>query len=335
MKTRLTTSIAAVSLIALSVAGCGSSTSTAEGGATVIKKGKLSVCTQLPYQPFEFRQGSDVVGFDISMMDLVAKNQGLTVNIVQTPFEGIQSGEALNTGQCDIAAAGMTITDARAKVMDFTDPYFDATQAMLVKKGGAKSLDELAGKTIAVQQGTTGEIYTKENAPKDTKIQVFEDLGLLTTAVKTGQVDAGVKDNGPLLDFVRQNPDIEVTTEFKTGEQYGFAVKKGGNDKLLAATNDVIKKAKADGPTTTSTSSGSAPLPSPDPAQPPASPVDSPPGQGATPMARVLANVPRSGGGSSTRSWPSSSWRWSCSRTGSLLRSRSWPRTSCRSTSPS
>ena len=249
MKTRLTTSIAAVSLIALSVAGCGSSsTTTTDSGANVISQGKLSVCTQLPYQPFEFRQGSDVVGFDISMMDLIAKDQGLTVAIVETPFEGIQSGQALNTGQCDIAAAAMTITDARKKAIDFTDPYFDATQALLTKKGsGFDSLDSLSGKKIAVQTGTTGEIYTKENAPKDASIKVFEDLGLLTTAVKTGQVDAAVQDNGPLRDFVKKNPDTEVTAEFDTGEQYGFAVKKGGNDKLLAAANDVISKAKSDG----------------------------------------------------------------------------------------
>ena len=215
MTSRILTSAAAAGVLSLTLAGCGSSTTTTDSGAKVIKEGQLSVCTQLPYKPFEFRQEGKVVGFDISMMDLVAKEQGLKVTIVQTPFEGIQSGQALNTNQCDIAAAGMTITDARAKVIDFSDPYFSATQALLVKKGaGFDSLDSLAGKKIAVQQGTTGEIYTKENAPKDAKIQVFEDLGLLTTAVKTGQVDAAVQDNGPLLDFIKSNPDVEVTAEF-------------------------------------------------------------------------------------------------------------------------
>jgi|SRR5680860_117558 len=248
MMHRLTTSLASASLLALAVAGCGSSSTTTEGGVNLIKEGKLTVCTQLPYQPFEFRQGGKVVGFDVSMMDLVAEDLGITVGIVQTPFEGIQSGQSLNTSQCDIAAAGMTITDARAKVIDFSDPYFEATQALLVKKGsGYDSLESLAGKKIAVQQGTTGEIYTKENAPKDAKIQVFEDLGLLTTSVKTGQVAAAVQDNGPLLDFVKKNPDVEVTAEFDTGEEYGFAVKKGGNDELLKTVNDTIKKAKDDG----------------------------------------------------------------------------------------
>jgi len=248
MTNRTLLSIAAGSVFALGLSACGSSTTTTDSGANVIKEGTLSVCTQLPYQPFEFRQGSEVVGFDISLMDLVAKDQDLTVDIVQTPFEGIQSGQSLNTGQCDIAAAGMTITEDRSKVIDFSDPYFEATQALLVKKGaGYDSLESLAGKRIAVQQGTTGEIYTKENAPKDSKIQVFEDLGLLTTSVKTGQVDAAVQDNGPLLDFVKKNPDTEVAAEFDTGEEYGFAVKKDGNDELLKATNDMISKAKEDG----------------------------------------------------------------------------------------
>ena len=249
MTNRPLLSVAAGSVLVLGLSACGSSdTTTTESGANVIEEGKLSVCTQLPYQPFEFRKGGEVVGFDISMMDLVAEDQDLTVAIVQTPFEGIQSGQALNTGQCDIAAAGMTITEDRAKVIDFSDPYFEATQALLVKKGAPyDSLKALAGKRIAVQQGTTGEIYTKENAPKNAKIQVFEDLGLLTTAVKTGQVDAAVQDNGPLLDFVQKNPDTEVTAEFDTGEEYGFAVKKDGNDELLEATNDVISKAKEDG----------------------------------------------------------------------------------------
>ncbi len=248
MTSRLIKSVATLSVLALGLMGCGSSTTTTKSGANVISKGNLSVCTQLPYEPFEFRKDGNIVGFDISMLDLIAKDQGLKVKIVETPFEGIQSGQALNTGQCDIAGAAMTITDARKKVLDFTEPYFDATQALVTKKGsGYDSLESLAGKNIGVQTGTTGETYTKEKAPKDAKIKVFENLGLMTTAVKTGQVDAAVQDNGPLLIFVKGNPGFEVSAEFDTGESYGFGVKKGGNDELLKASNDVITKAKDDG----------------------------------------------------------------------------------------
>ncbi|WP_229660890.1 basic amino acid ABC transporter substrate-binding protein [Marmoricola endophyticus] len=247
MRTRLMTAAVSTAALALGLTACGSSGGTTESGVSLVKSGTLSVCTQLPYKPFEFQQGSDVVGFDISLMDELAKQLGVKVAVVQTPFEGIQSGQALNTKQCDIAAAGMTITDARKKVIGFSDPYFDATQALLVKKGGAKTLDDLAGKTIGVQQGTTGEIYTKKNAPKNANIRVFEDLGLLTTAVKTGQVDAAVQDNGPLLDYAKTNTDTEVTAEFDTGEQYGFGVSKNGGDKLKDAADKMLSEVKDDG----------------------------------------------------------------------------------------
>lgn len=242
--------IAAVGTLALALASCASDTETTalEGGEKLIDKDKLTVCTHLPYKPFQFNEGGEVVGFDVDMMDLVAEELGVEQEIIDTPFEGIQSGESLNTGKCDIAAAGMTITEERAKVIDFSEPYFDATQALLVKTGsGITSLEDLAGKSVAVQEGTTGEEYVNENAPEDTEIRSFEDLALLTAAVKTGQVDAGVNDNGVLFDYVNENPDTEVATEFDTGEQYGFAVKLDANDPLLETTNDVIAKAKDDG----------------------------------------------------------------------------------------
>jgi polar amino acid transport system substrate-binding protein len=135
----------------------------------------------------------------------------------------------------------MTINPERKAVMDFSDPYFDATQALLIKKGaGITALDQLGGKTIAVQEGTTGEQYVKDHTPKGAKVISYEDSVLTMQAVKTGKADAGVNDNGLLYNFVKQNPDVEVTTEFQTGEQYGFSVKKDGNDKLLKAVNDAI-----------------------------------------------------------------------------------------------
>jgi polar amino acid transport system substrate-binding protein len=242
--------LAVVAVAVLTLSGCqtGGDRAETESGAKLIQEGTLTVCTHLPYKPFQFNQGGKVVGFDVDIMDLVAKDLGVRQKIVNTPFEGIQSGQTLNTGECDAAAAGMTITEDRAKVLDFSDPYFEATQALLVKKGsGISDLADLSGKSLAVQEGTTGAIYAEENAPQDTEIRTFEDIALLTTAVKTGQVDAGVNDNGVLYDYVQTNPDTEVATEFNTGEQYGIAVQKGQNDQLLATINDVLAKAKKDG----------------------------------------------------------------------------------------
>ncbi len=217
-------------------------TSTTTGsGIELVEDGTLTICTHLPYEPFEFTEGDEVVGFDPDVLEIAAEAEGLDTKVVDIGWETIVSGEALNTGQCDVGAGAMTITPEREAVMDFTDPYFEATQALMTKTGsGITDLEQLAGKSVAVQDGTTGSDYVKENAPEDTEIISFEDSALMMQAVRTGKVDAGVNDNGLLNYFVSQNPDVEVTTEFKTGESYGFSVKKGGNDELLAVINDAI-----------------------------------------------------------------------------------------------
>lgn len=234
-----------ISIVALSllVAGCAKEDTgtTTESGIELVKDGTLTICTHLPYKPFEFTEGGEVVGFDIDVLKIAADAEGLDTEVRDVAWETITSGEALNTGQCDVAAGAMTINDERAAVMNFTDPYFEATQALMTKTGsGITSLDDLAGKKVAVQDGTTGADYVRENAPEDTEIVSFEDSSLMQQAVRTGKTDAGVNDNGLLNYFVSQNPEVEVVTEFQTGESYGFSVKKDSNDELLAVINEGI-----------------------------------------------------------------------------------------------
>ena len=243
MKTRSLVIAISSAALALTAAGCAKddSTTATESGIELVKEGVLTICTHLPYEPFEFTDGGKVVGFDPSVLEIAAEANDLETEVLDVAWETITTGEALNTGQCDVGAGAMTITDERAAVMDFTDPYFEATQALMTKAGsGVSSLEDLAGKTVAVQDGTTGADYVRENAPKDTKIISFEDSSLMQQAVRTGKADAGVNDNGLLNYFVSQNPDVEVVTEFKTGESYGFSVKKDSNPELLAAINDGI-----------------------------------------------------------------------------------------------
>ena len=184
--------------LGLATAGCaekidsGSGNTPQSGGAAsvqLIESGKLKVCTHLPYKPFQFSEGGKTVGFDVDLVDLIAKDLGASQEIVDTPFEGSQSGEDLNTRKCDLVAAGMTITDVRKKNLDFTDPYFEATQVLMVKKGGPKTLADLKGKKLGVQQATTGEEYATKNKDANGYETVqFEDLALELTAVKTGQI---------------------------------------------------------------------------------------------------------------------------------------------------
>ncbi|WP_422631981.1 transporter substrate-binding domain-containing protein [Pseudokineococcus basanitobsidens] len=231
----------------VAVAGCGGQEAgTTESGVELVDAGAITTCTHLPYEPFQFQEGDEVVGFDVDVVDEVADDLGVEQKIVNTPFETIQSGEALNAGQCDLAAAGMTITDVREQNLDFSDPYFDATQALLVPAdSGIDSAEGLDGLRLAVQSGTTGADYAAENIP-GAELVTYEDLGLLLTAVQTGQVDAGINDNGVLLDFVAKNPELAVTTEFDTGEQYGIGVRTG-NTALLDQVNATLERIQDDG----------------------------------------------------------------------------------------
>lgn len=241
---------AALALTAL--AGCATSTNTgsgsSDGGVKLVKAGKLVTCTHLSYKPFQYSEGDKTVGFDVDLVDLVAKKLNVKQEILDTAFEGIKNGQSLNVGDCDLAAAAMTITDARKQAIDFSDSYFDAEQALLVKKGaGYKDLAALKGKRLGVQQATTGEEYANKNKEQfGYEVVQFEDLTLQETAVRTGSIDAAINDDFPLRDYAKEFPDTEVTAQFSTGETYGIGVKKG-NKALLDTINQVLKDAKASG----------------------------------------------------------------------------------------
>ncbi|MEU4421714.1 basic amino acid ABC transporter substrate-binding protein [Actinoplanes sp. NPDC024001] len=252
---RQTAALAAAAMLVIGgAAGCAKEDTggTTKSGVTLIKAGALTTCTHLPYAPFQSKdQSGKVVGFDVALIDLVAAKIGVKQEIVDTPFEGIKSGADLNSGKCDVAAAGMTITDERKKVLDFSDPYFDATQALAVQTGKeVKTLDELVGKRLGVQGGTTGEEYINAQVKeKSLKIEVvsYRDLAALQQALATNQIEAAVNDLPVWNEYIKANPGkVVVATGFDTGEQYGFAVKKG-NAELLKVVNEAIAAARADG----------------------------------------------------------------------------------------
>ncbi|HEX5741553.1 MAG TPA: ABC transporter substrate-binding protein [Pilimelia sp.] len=236
-------------------AGCTQKESgtTTEAGVNLVTAGKLITCTHLPYEPFQYKDTTGkVVGFDVDLIDLVAKKLQVTQEIKDMPFEGIKSGQALNSGQCDLAAAGMTITEERRKVIDFSDPYFNATQAMLVNADSAYArLEDLAGKKVGVQAQTTGADYVdkqKKDAGLAIEVVSYKDLAALQQALATGQVEAAVNDMPVLALQVRKDAaKYKIGATFDTGEKYGFAVKKGGNPKLLETINKVLADARADG----------------------------------------------------------------------------------------
>ncbi|AVH59446.1 MULTISPECIES: basic amino acid ABC transporter substrate-binding protein [Streptomyces] len=234
----------------LLVAGCssddGGDKATANG-VPVVKAGQITTCTHLPYPPFQSEIGGKVQGFDVSLIDLVAGDLGVKQDIVDTPFENFKTGAFLNSRQCDLAAAGMTITEERKKNVDFSDPYFDATQAVLVdKKSGIGSFADLKGKKVGAQAQTTGEEYVTSKGLDPVS---FESSDAVINGLRTGQVQAVVIDYPVVQGWLKDKANADafkVVDNLNTGEQYGFTVKKG-NTELLAAVNKAIKEAKADG----------------------------------------------------------------------------------------
>ncbi|MFI9650214.1 transporter substrate-binding domain-containing protein [Streptomyces sp. NPDC052040] len=253
-RARILTAVAATAGAVL-VAGCtstgsgGSPGKSAVGGVDLVKAGSLTTCTHLPYPPFQSEIHGKVQGFDVALVDLVAKNLGVKQQIVDTPFENFKTGAFLNSGQCDLAAAGMTITPERKKNVDFSDPYFDATQAVLVdSKSGIGSLADLKakGKKLGTQAQTTGEDYAKKQGFDPIS---FESSDAVLNGLRTGQVQGVVIDYPVAQGWLKDKATagaFKLVGNLTTGEQYGFTVKKG-NTKLLAAVNKAIADAKADG----------------------------------------------------------------------------------------
>ncbi|MDN5798240.1 MAG: transporter substrate-binding domain-containing protein, partial [Intrasporangium sp.] len=131
------------------------------------------------------------------------------------------------------------------------EPYFNATQALLTKKGsGVTDLASLKGKKVGVQTDTTGQIYAEKNKDANGyEIIIFDDLPTQLAGLRSGRVDAMINDNGPLLDFATSNADFQVVKEFDTGEQYGFVGQKNdaNADKIMDAFNTALKKTVEDG----------------------------------------------------------------------------------------
>jgi polar amino acid transport system substrate-binding protein len=213
-------------------------------------EGTLTVCSDIPYEPFEFEDpDSDIgySGFDIELMQAIAETAGLEVQVTVTGFEALTSGTAMATGQCDVAASAMTITEEREEQIDFSEPYYEALQSLLVTSGsGIASIDDLEGATVGVQSGTTGEMYAEENVEGAT-IRAFENPGDLFVALDSGQIDAVLQDLPVNAERARDSDELEVVEEFDTDENYGFAVEQDRGDDLLQVINDGLAQVREDG----------------------------------------------------------------------------------------
>ncbi|WP_035833753.1 transporter substrate-binding domain-containing protein [Jonesia quinghaiensis] len=241
MKKSAPIALAAAGLFALTACSSTDSTET-ESGIALVTPDTLTVCTNPPFAPFEYKDDSGaVVGIDMDIMAEVAQDLSLELSIVEAAFDAMQSGASLESNQCDVIATGMTITDERAERFDFSDPYYDANQGVLVPAGTSiSSLTDLSDLQVAVQIETTGATLAEEQGLDST---VFEDLGLVVQSVATGQTDAAIGDVGTLTPYVTDELTIAFVEE--TNERYGFGVKKG-NEELVASINTTLERIMGD-----------------------------------------------------------------------------------------
>lgn len=238
-------------VLALLVAACGGGEQAGTGTQAfeTVKPGVLTVCTDAPYPPMEFEKNGEFTGFDIELMRAIADELGLDgIEVVNSGFDPITSGAAMESGQCDIAAASITITEEREQNIDFSDPYFTADQSLLVKKdSGIGSLADLAGKRIGVQTGTTGEAYARDNAPEGAEIVSFDNPGDLFVALEAGDIQGILQDLVVNQGRTVEDDTVVVVETYPTDEQYGFAVKEEGSEALLEAVNQALATLKENG----------------------------------------------------------------------------------------
>ncbi|MNS80197.1 ABC transporter arginine-binding protein 1 precursor [compost metagenome] len=234
-------------------AACTKKTDTTQTGSTTTPAAssakELIVGTDAAYAPFESENADRTIsGFDIEILKSVAEKAGLNVKFVNTPWEGLFN--QLESGDRDILVSAITITDERKKVMDFSDPYFEAAQLIAVPvKSKVTKMADLKKLKVGVQNGTTGdEIVSQLIGKSSPNVKRFEGTPLAIKELENGGVDAVVADNGVLNNFQKNNAStFKVVSDptFKK-EFYGIAVKRG-NTELLGKINEGLKAIKADG----------------------------------------------------------------------------------------
>ena len=216
----------------------------APAALTTVTAGKLTMSTNAAFPPYEMTTDSgDFEGIDIDVAAAIAEKLGLELQVDDMDFDAALL--AAQNGKSDIVMAGVTVTDERLKVMDFSDTYAEGIQSIIVPNDSdIASPDDLAGKKIGTQRGTTGYIYCSDDFGEDSVVAY--DSGLTAVqALNNGQVDAVVIDNAPATEYVAANPGLKVLDTSYAEEDYAIGMAKGSA--LEDAVNKALEELKADG----------------------------------------------------------------------------------------
>ena len=238
-----TASSAAASSVAASSEAA--STSAAAAELTTVEAGKLTMATNAAFPPYEMTTDAGAFeGIDIDTAQAIADKLGLELQIDDMDFDAALL--SVQQGKADIAMAGVTVTDERKNVMDFSDSYATGIQSIIVPEGSdIASPDDLAGKMIGTQRGTTGYIYCSDDFG-DNAVVAYDDGLTAVQALNNGQVDAVVIDNAPAKEFVAANPGLVLLETSYAEEDYAIGMAKG-NTALEDAVNAALEELKADG----------------------------------------------------------------------------------------
>lgn len=256
MRTKSFSLLALAAVFTLSACG-GSQNSNSNPAASGAKAAGLDVnktyivATDASYAPMEYMENNAVVGFSHDILDAAAKSQNVKLEFVNTPFKGLFAN--VDKGDSDIGLASITINDERKQQLDFSDPYFEATQMIVTtdRNANIKTFADLKTRPASVQAATSGDLILQDLQGKDSQnIKRFETMPLAFKELESGGVDAVVGDSSVVAYYVKQNPNAKLNTVVDPSfvkEHYGFAFKKGRNDGLREAINKGLAQIKTDG----------------------------------------------------------------------------------------
>lgn len=206
-------------------------------------EGTLVMATNAYFEPYEYYEGDQIVGIDAEMAAAVAEKLGMELQIEDMEFDSIIP--AINSGKADIGVAGMTVTEDRLVNVNFSDPYTTATQVIIVQEGSEiAGNDDLAGKTIGVQLGTTGDIFAED--VEGATIERYNKGMDAVQALANGIIDAVIIDNEPAKQFVSKAEGLKILDEEFVTEEYAIAIAKD-NEELLEKVNTALEELTADG----------------------------------------------------------------------------------------
>lgn len=258
MKFRKVVTLAMATVLgAALLTGCGSSTqdtqdNAAEGNTTAsaestvptVTEGKLIMATNAYFPPYEYYEGSQIVGIDVEIAEAIGEKLGLEVEVQDMEFDSIIT--AVATGKADLGLAGMTVTPERQQNVNFSDTYATGIQSVIVKEDSdIQTIDDLQGKKIGVQLSTTGDIKASEDFGEE-NVEKFNKGNDAVLALTQDRVDAVIIDNQPALSFVESNDGLKILDTQYAEEEYAACISKD-NEELLEAVNGALAELKEDG----------------------------------------------------------------------------------------